>query len=344
MDQKEIVFIVGAGASRELGFPTGEELKAQIVSELEIVTEQSEESIIYNTIVNNLNFAEVVYRLEDYLYKASEIKYFLPFASSIDNYIYTHRDDKITQYIAKLSICHCIINAERSSKLYSELGSPLLPSNQLKDTWLIPFSQLLTEKCDKNEIKARLQKIGFIIFNYDRSVEFFLYNFIQGYFGFSDRDTFDCLTELNIVHPYGTLGPIGWQNDSDFQAYGVLMHENDLHRRYNNIITFNEDIDSQNNLLLETQKLATNTRRVVFLGFGYHEQNIRIMHDLEDISNTNFVMIYGTTYKESKFNIDYIRNRITKVFPNGNIHSLESESCFDFLKNHRLALSTTGWI
>lgn len=159
------VFVVGAGASVELGFPSGMKLKNQICKLLSsVVTENNPEfNYTLQEGVKPATFQEASMRCD-------HIATFLPLTGSIDNYLYTHRKDAITQRVAKMAISKLILDAEEKSPLRTDIISPYIPTDDLLKTWLLPFSSLITDKCDRSvkAVKGRLGKVALIIFNYDR--------------------------------------------------------------------------------------------------------------------------------------------------------------------------------
>ena len=49
----------------------------------------------------------------------------------------------------------------------------------LKKSWFTSFWKLLTENCEAKDLEQRLNKIAFVIFNYDRCIEHCLYWSLQ---------------------------------------------------------------------------------------------------------------------------------------------------------------------
>jgi hypothetical protein len=109
------VFIIGAGASKELGMPLGHELLSSIQKILnEIKTSNSFTTELYN-IVNDFNNCGI-----NQIKLQKEIKSMesgLKQAISIDNYLFTHSSnfDKVT--IGKYMIIEKLLQAESGSCL-----------------------------------------------------------------------------------------------------------------------------------------------------------------------------------------------------------------------------------
>lgn len=176
-----ITFIIGAGAGREVKLPSGYELKKTIANLLDIRFELHEQTSGDITIVDALR--EISKQLSDnanispYIEEAWHISKALPQAISIDNFLDAHKDNERLALCGKLSIVRAILQAERDSLLFIEnKKSDSIPNfAKLEKTWLIPFFQILTENCTKLDLIKRFQELTIIIFNYDRSVEHFLF-------------------------------------------------------------------------------------------------------------------------------------------------------------------------
>jgi hypothetical protein len=121
----ETVFIVGAGASREFGLPTGEELTELISTILSIKFEEGRlyESEQYrtfealdamlrqDTVANNI-------KGNPYLHAGWAIRDNMFLAPSIDNYLDTHRSDRYIVSTGKVAIATAIQHAEKESILF----------------------------------------------------------------------------------------------------------------------------------------------------------------------------------------------------------------------------------
>ncbi len=213
MSPQKTVFIIGAGASNEVGLPIGSDLKGKIISALN-PNPSSENNLIKQSLSRNTD-----------AYRAfRDICSGLPLASSIDNYLDVHNDDSTIVLCGKLAIVRTILQAERHSDLFiSENGQRKLNTDSLKDTWFALFFHKLCENCLFSDLDARLKTIAFVVFNYDRCLEHFLYHAIQQYYRVDATEVSALLVKsLNIWHPYGTVGSLPWLTNSDNQIdYGA---------------------------------------------------------------------------------------------------------------------------
>ena len=97
------VFIIGAGASKEVGLPTGEELKEKIIQLLNIRFKldrrETGDDIITGALFEKVKEKRVQGDINPYLYEAWHIRDALPQAGSIDNFIDTQKGNEIKNFI-----------------------------------------------------------------------------------------------------------------------------------------------------------------------------------------------------------------------------------------------------
>jgi hypothetical protein len=135
--------------------------------------------------------------------------------------------------------------------------------------------------------------VSVINFNYDRALEYFLVEALRTYYDLSEEDAERVLLNLRILHPYGTVGP--WHEGTDHLPFGEVVPDpgNLLHlakriRTYTETSQHAEDV----------KKLVSNARTIIFLGFGYIEENLELLGP--DQPSRSTVKIYGTAYKISE--------------------------------------------
>ena len=158
MFRSKTVFVIGAGASKEAGLPTGPELRAAIASKLDIkfkfgIDQISGDEAIYNALrLYARNSGEDV---NLYLQEAWKINEALPQAMSIDNYIDTHRGNGRLELCGKLAIAQSILQAEADSLLYfADYEQETFSPTKLATTWYEPFLQILTEAVRVDDLES----------------------------------------------------------------------------------------------------------------------------------------------------------------------------------------------
>ena len=318
------VFVIGAGASEEARLPTGYELKRKIADLLYISFEHFNQQISGDrTIVNALRlFVQQPNGsnrdINPYLLEARYISNALPLAISIDNFIHAQRGNDIIALCGKLAIVRSILEAEKNSRLYFEKSR--IDSNidfaSLEKTWYIPFFQLLTENCEKDELKGRFETIALIVFNYDRCVEHFIYCALINYYKISDAEAAELVKSIDIYHPYGGVGSLPWMSHTGGLEFGAEPNAKQLLELSQKIKTFTEGTDPDSSEILEIRRHMLSAWRWVFLGFAFHKLNMELISPYEFFKDREPYSIkncFGTTYGISDSDREVIEEQISKL-------------------------------
>ncbi|MCG8433278.1 MAG: hypothetical protein MJA83_04530, partial [Gammaproteobacteria bacterium] len=159
MFQSKTLFVVGAGASKEVGLPTGKELKETIASKVDFHFDyrghpERGDTAIWRALVLHAEQIQREHRpgepsaqqeLDNCVNAGRHIANAMPQALSIDNYIDMHQDSKI-EVCGKLAIVRSILEAEARSKLHFDTGRAGSGPDfrVLENTWYNSFMQILT--------------------------------------------------------------------------------------------------------------------------------------------------------------------------------------------------------
>ncbi|NKC16001.1 MAG: hypothetical protein GKR94_28520 [Gammaproteobacteria bacterium] len=274
--------IIGAGASKEFGLPTGDELKQQIARALDIrydlLTQSTGARLIKSAFTVAAEKQTGSLDIGPYLSQAHRIRGALLQAISIDNLLDAHKGNNALELCGKLAIAISILSAERNSNLWIDARAreSRLPFEHLKKSWAIPFWQILTENCEFSDLPDRLARITVITFNYDRCIEHFLYESIQNYFGVEPDAAARVLECLTIFHVYGRVGPLPWQCAIDSIPYGGEPSPEQLFRLALGIRTFTEGTDPKTSDIRSIRQRYASAEKVLFLGFGFHRLNLEV--------------------------------------------------------------------
>jgi hypothetical protein len=280
------LFIIGAGASAEIGMPTGYGLKKDICDILSL-REQRIKNKVSTTGLFNMAFQDLanhdMHKNRKYIEAARIISEGLMTEISIDNFIDKHKDNPYIVKTGKLAIVAAILKSERSSRAYHD--DHLFNIDNILETWYIPCYQKITENCQLQDLPERLKDIYFIIFNYDRCFEYIFLNLFMKNYNIDKNSADNILHTMNIYHPYGITG------DIMSLRYGEEVREQMLINLSEKIKTFTETISNKNKEHEDIVSIGCSAERVVFLGFAYHKQNLTLL--FPEISKTNFYC-YGT--------------------------------------------------
>ncbi len=336
---KRIVFVIGAGASKEVNMPVGEELKENISRLLDIRyeggfrLESGDFNISEALKIHTKNIGRDNSAYNNYLKESRRISKALTLAISIDNYIDSQRGNEEIELCSKLAIVKAILESEGKSLLanYNSRGNGL-DFKKLKNTWYLPFFKLLTENCTKEDLKDRFKNVTLVIFNYDRCVEQFLYYALQQYYDVNVLETYEILEQLEIYHPYGDVGLL-LNRAGENLGYGGNPAPDKLLELSKRIKTFTEGVDPESSDIKEIREKTGLANKLVFLGFAYHKINMELIKPYITTSGGINPECYGTTYNISLQDQSVIKNELSEYF---DIHdsyvslSLPTVTCKDF--------------
>jgi len=338
---KRTTYIIGAGASYELGLPTGEDLKGIIADLLDINFDSHSQTSGNYQIVDALRpySREQNEDLNLYINECIHISKNMPLSISIDNFIDTHKGNEKLELCGKMGIVQSIIQAEKSSLLYQEKNQEI-NFNELNKTWYLSFFKTITENCVIENLPNRLKLITLIIFNYDRCMEHFLINALKQYYNIDDRAAISLVSNIKIIHPYGTIGPLPWQisNSNNYVEFGESVKTNCLIENAQNIKTFTEGVES--NRIKELHNIMSKSRRIIFLGFAYHKLNMKLLgkggffasYQSEDVE------CFGTSFGMSKNDKELVINSIQALYAEKIKTNIENLTCFDSFNEYSRSL------
>lgn len=346
------VFIVGAGASQEAKLPIGSELKVSIARVLNIPFDGFGCKQYDAKIKRALSFAVSEHSywgdLGPLLNAAQLIHLAMPQASSIDSFIDSHRGNKEIELCGKLAIVRTILEAEAKSAVFvgHRPNGSRVEFNCLENTWFHGFFQLLTYGCTAEDLSKRLESIVFIIFNYDRCIEYYLYHALQNYYRISESETATLLRRLEVYHPYGTVGSIPWLSSNKVIPFGHDPHPQQLLELTRQIKTFTEGTDESSSDVKAIRSHMIQADRLVFLGFAFHQLNMELLLPEKNLSSKQdsghrriFATAYGMSSNDATAILDDLSSRTS--LPNGPISIRHDLKCQDLIQGYSRSLSFT---
>lgn len=310
MFRQKVVFVVGAGASCEIGLPSGKQLKDYIQSALNLRfdfgQQVSGDARVGNAIIRHAS-EHNRRRIDNYLNACQLIIDALPPSISIDNLLDAHSGDELIELCGKIGIVHSIWKSEAESKLQKSISNKRLNLGAVADTWLTTFFQMLSEGVRRSNIDSLFDNVYVISFNYDRCIEVFLIYAIQSYYNVSHEEAISCVARLKIIHPYGSVGSI-LTGEAGFVPFGGDKYS--LLETSRRIKTFSEGMKSKSygDVLKEA---IQSSEKVVFLGFAFHPINMDIL-SVEGAPNMK--QVFGTTFEMGEPAVNVIRSDIMRIF------------------------------
>jgi len=220
-------------------------------------------------------------------------------------------DEKI-QRMGKAAIAQTILTAETNSSLFFNPYSYQETLDKIEGTWFMKFFRLLGRGINLSNAREIFEPISFITFNYDRCIEHFLINALSLVYTISLEDAASIVRDLSIIHPYGTVGDLPLLSSNNPVPYGPLRGSDkfDYTILAERIKTYTEQIGVAD----ETNAIRNEMRRaecIVFLGFGYHEQNLALLNPGDQLKS---IPVFGTAHGFSTHNREVIHQKIERLF------------------------------
>lgn len=237
------VLVLGAGASAPYGFPTGRRLL------LEICRDLANEGTPLSQNMSSCGYTRDVQ-------KAFEYALFSSMQTSVDAFL-----EKRPEFldIGKAALSCALIPYERLDHVNNRTST-------------MQWYEYLFNKMDSLWDEFGKNKLSIVTFNYDRSLEQFLFSALTHSFGRDEAETGQLLRRIPIIHVYGQLGQYPRIAEGVGREYSQTVNPEIVRRCVSEIKIVHEGAD--NNLFSEARKLLLEARKVSFLGFGYHEINL----------------------------------------------------------------------
>ena len=327
---KRIVFIVGAGASNALHpqFALGPELLQQISDR---VTDRTSPQPFLSSLLNNVGFNEAI--RSDFVrdldkYKAStkfpSIDGFLDEVSSYPEYEAIRQE---YNQLGKFAIMFHILGyeAELKRKGVENVG---------RGPWINVVAKFIDEAKLLNTDILPAHDLKIITFNYDRTIEHLLYNHSR----FKNRRQLigkfldDC-----IVHVYGKVGELKWQNSDRFFDFGEDNGKgNKIFSEKNRINTMYVDRMESNKEAIEKAGAWIHTEETILVcafGFNFDLINYRLL-SLQNLGIAGTAKLVANIYPFGDLDFTNRRMMADRIRTIKHDARLEYMTCTDFLETN----------
>jgi hypothetical protein len=254
---------------------------------------------------------------------------------SIDDFLHSYSHDEHIKILGKIGIARAISSYEYKSPVRKiwETYQPKDWLNIYEDKWVFSLVHLLITGVKGSEPGDIFRNLTLISFNYDRCVESIIFHAIQGALGISRETAANLMKTLSVYRPYGGLGDL--QYDQREAGFGV-EHPN-LIELASRIRVYTEDLEDTPHMQRMRAALA-DAEAIVFLGFGFHPQNMKILDLLETCKTINHA--YATVFREPAPAVSRVRELLAPL-PRSSafIGNPDAEDCIKFMRNHYMPLS-----
>lgn len=242
--------VLGAGASKPYGFPSGYELRQLLCNP------------------SNIRGLQNFGGSDDAVTAFSEafLKSGMP---SIDTFLARRGEHKVGRYgvtyaeVGKDAIAYCLIQRERPDLLHMASD----------DHW---YQYLWSFMADSLE-SFGANKLRIITFNYDRSLEYYLLTALQHTFGLTAQEAAQHLQKIPILHVYGQLAMLP---ELPKNGYETRRYHSDVSNpAYITVaargIRVIDERRNDDEIFEEAYSYLRDAERICFLGFGFDPINVR---------------------------------------------------------------------
>jgi hypothetical protein len=250
MIEKHTVLVLGAGASAPYDFPTAGELRDRIILELpdEHTFEEAKPGDSSEALVTCGHPKKHLAHFREEL--------LLSMQPSVDMFL-EGRPDFIE--LGKDVIAAFLIPREDTRNLGRPFG--------------MHWYKYLFQRMGSRIGDVTDSLLSVITFNYDRSLEYFLFNTYQRAFGLSEKEAAQLLGSMPLVHVYGDLGKPAFWNARDGRPYVPERTPESIRRAASSIKIMDERTEESEEFQ-RAHEMIRNAEVLCFLGFGYHETNL----------------------------------------------------------------------
>lgn len=301
-------------------FPSGEKLKTNVIDALA----HSSDGSLFNHLEKMNVSPETMHYFKTELEKDKQ--------RSVDAFLETRAPTdggQRMEFIGKLAMAGILLPIEHAQD-FSKYG-------QCGEDW---YSYLYGKMIRPNKEAFAWNRLSIITFNYDRSLEKFFMVALSGSYGISDEEAAGLLSAIPIIHVHGQLGrlperalilqvPPAADAEQSELPYGSQLSSDVLHAAAKNIEVIHTQA-APSKAFTAARKAIDNANKIVFLGFAYHDENLKRL-GMFPFDNTNGKLIQGSTHGltqlESKRIIQKIKGNC-RLDTDGE----GSSKCLDYLR------------
>ncbi len=321
------VLILGAGASMPYGFPSGQGL-------LDLICEGEND---FKRLVSN-SVPTPIRKVSSFIQALEEAD-----PESIDVFLANNPE---FEKVGKACIAAILLPRESETQLKRRWRSLRLQKkkSELGGHWYKYLSNLLHANTSFEEFHKN--KLSIITFNYDRSLEHYLFTTLRANFHKKHpEEHVEKINAIKIIHIYGQLGYLPWQiSNGPNIPFGLLPRPDESSKistiqcAIKGIKTMSENFEKDNPQVKLARQLMSQAIKIYFLGFGYHPFNLEMLgmdslrKDL-DIKGTSLGLSLHRKVEVGKSGISSLNQwDRTRMNPKG----LYEEDVFEFLHKHAI--------
>lgn len=330
------VIVLGAGSSIDFGLPVGSDLatdiRERLTFEIDLGQVQKGDALIASQLHSRFGNGQI----GSYMEAAARVARVLGSFDSIDDCLYTHAHDERMVLLGKMAIVRAISLAEHGSGLRALFhGNPNYVAGALalvRKSWVGNLVRMVCRGVRHADRIATFKDLAIINFNYDRCAEVALAYEVAEAYGVEVSDSAEILRTLKVYRPYGSIGAVNLPGTQRGTVFGPTQM--DYIEAASRISIYTEELGERPDLVQMNDTLNS-AERIIFLGFGFHLQNMALLKS----SSTSPLTVVGTVKKEPAARIATFRTRLYNTFGNIVTDDLEGSDCSTLLHHHGAQLS-----
>jgi hypothetical protein len=331
-----IVFVIGAGAGFEYRMPLGSDLASGIARDTPFYFENYSSrpsrgdpdlfAILYRKLASDPA------ALQRFVDAGNKLSAAISSSISIDDAIYQLSEIPEAVALGKLCIIRSILKAEGQSTLAISQRTGRLDASAGRDGWIEQMFSMAAANVKLNELKNCFKNVTFINFNYDRCLEHYLFWSLVR-LGLDDHQAADIVDSLNVVRPYGTIGSV-LSSRKNYMGFGSGLPP-DPFPLLDRIRTYTE---SGLHDKAELERIVLNANRFIFLGFGFHPQNMDLLTVDQATASRDRTTLMATVLGVHSGNLEIIKSRLQRALRIGQWIDLYPMTTPGLLKDLRMKI------
>jgi hypothetical protein len=259
---KKTVLVLGAGASKPYGYPLGSELRAMLTDQslfataagTGLITNQDAQEFCGEFLTSGTK------SIDSFLSRRG--KHLLPSGKSIE-------------HVGKIGISLALRQKKSLDALFQ--SAQIDEGNRtfdVEDNWYEYLWDVLIKGIFQTSLeKFSEHKLTIVSFNYDLSLEHYLFTAMHKSFGMTEAETARHLSSIKFIHLYGQLAgdPFSTSFNYDFQFnrdQALVMQD------VASIQVIDDDRNDGSKPFDLAYRALENAERICFLGFGYDPTNV----------------------------------------------------------------------
>jgi hypothetical protein len=312
MFEQPTAIIVGAGSGVEYRMPLGAQLAADVAKAARFhfehfnPTPTSGDQDLYR-ILHNRFFHLGKPALDRFTIAGNALSSALSSAVSVDDALYQLSENQEAVTLEKICIFRSILSAESACSMAFSQETGRINETAGRDGWIEQIFSMAITGLKKSELTRAFENVHFINFNYDRCVEHYLFWSFQR-IGVDVQDARSIIENLKMIRPYGSLGPVLDATPGHI-TFGYRNHI-DPFDHIDRIRTYTESA------IHDTEELVNalhGARLILFLGFGFHAQNLGLLQ----IDRPRSAYVMATVKKVHADNRPDLRDAIHRTLCTG---------------------------